>query len=269
MNRVDQVAQHGAVLQPRGEGPCKDIPGQNIHSVRIFQYKIFSKQEYFRQNIQSAGIFQFKYSARRIFRYKIFSKQEYHRQNIQSAGIFQFKIFSEQEYSSSKYSARRIFRYKIFSQQEYFSSKYTASRNFKVQNIQQAGIFHFKTFSHLSTSDPCILESKRWPAVLHRWRWPTFPRASRPTRHRGRTPPPGSWVHAATRPGLFGLRFDKGWNRAIGRGFFAMAHRVGGDKGHLGIFPAPAPNPFVPPWALALGCGRRGRGMKSGQMHWC
>jgi hypothetical protein len=47
------------------------MPVQNIHSAGIFQYKIFSQQEYSSindsfsrnipvQNIQSAGIFQYK-----------------------------------------------------------------------------------------------------------------------------------------------------------------------------------------------------------------
>jgi hypothetical protein len=57
----------------------RDIPVQNIQSVVIFQYKIFSQQRYSNQNIQSVV----------IFRSKIFC------QNIQSVAISQSKIFCQ------------------------------------------------------------------------------------------------------------------------------------------------------------------------------
>jgi hypothetical protein len=77
---------------------------KNIPSVRIFQYKISSQQEYSSakysvgrnilvQNIQTVGEYSSaKYSLGRNIAI----------QNIHSAGIFQFKIFIQWEYSGTK-----------------------------------------------------------------------------------------------------------------------------------------------------------------------
>jgi hypothetical protein len=108
--------------------PPWDFPGQNIQSVGIFQYKIFSQYGYLStkysvsrdipvqnvpfgrkmtvQNIVSGGIFQYKMFrsvgkcqckilVRREFPVQnILFRREIPEQNIQSAGIFQCKINS-------------------------------------------------------------------------------------------------------------------------------------------------------------------------------
>jgi hypothetical protein len=82
---------------------------------------------------------------------KIFNQWDIPVQNIQSAGLVQYKLFSQQGYSSTKYSVSRIspvqniqsvgiFQYKLFNQQGCSSTKYSVSRMIPGQNIQSVGV---------------------------------------------------------------------------------------------------------------------------------
>jgi hypothetical protein len=85
-----------------------------MQSAEIFQYTIFSQQEYSSAKCSVS---------RDIAKYLVSRDIPVH--NIRLVGILQYTIFSQQKYSSAKCSV---------------------SRNIPVQNVQSVGIFQYKIF---------------------------------------------------------------------------------------------------------------------------